>query len=285
MGSIRQAAVGADRPTERGQQDPGCRRPRRGDRESPRGCAARAAPCVRRQDARPRLRSLAGGRQRPGALNLTVDATATRASSSSMRRARSSAAFRQNEPAPDCHRAQARRHEAVPALRRRDHSSRGWRITCRGAITAGGFERNAGDTRVHEIGIDSARPARRPRVSWECSRESPLGFATVLVVGVLFVLTSPNRWGVGIAMHYLSRATWPDPEDPIQAIPAQPGSDRPLVAAAGPTGAAIPRSAPSDRARQDQFVEWAGTYAQGTESNGLIIRRSIGRVPARIHHM
>ena len=41
------------------------------------------------------------------------------------------------------------------------------------------------------------------------------GFATFLVVGILFVLTSPNRWGVGIALHYLSRVYWPDPADPV----------------------------------------------------------------------
>jgi hypothetical protein len=38
--------------------------------------------------------------------------------------------------------------------------------------------------------------------------------------GVRFVLTalrwtSPNRWGVGIALHYLSRVFWPDPADPV----------------------------------------------------------------------
>jgi len=29
------------------------------------------------------------------------------------------------------------------------------------------------------------------------------------------VWTSPNRWGAGIALHYLSRVFWPDPSDPI----------------------------------------------------------------------
>jgi len=35
------------------------------------------------------------------------------------------------------------------------------------------------------------------------------------VLGVLVVWTAPNRWGIGIALHYLSRVFWPDPSDPI----------------------------------------------------------------------
>ena len=42
-----------------------------------------------------------------------------------------------------------------------------------------------------------------------------LGLATFVVLGAMLVWTSPNRWGVGIALHYLSRAFWPDPSDPI----------------------------------------------------------------------
>ena len=37
----------------------------------------------------------------------------------------------------------------------------------------------------------------------------------VLAFGGLLVWTAPNRWGVGIALHYLSRVYWPDPADPI----------------------------------------------------------------------
>ena len=44
-----------------------------------------------------------------------------------------------------------------------------------------------------------------------------LGFAAFGVLIALLVWTSPNRWGVGIALHYLSRAFWPDPNDPIPA--------------------------------------------------------------------
>jgi uncharacterized protein (DUF983 family) len=44
-----------------------------------------------------------------------------------------------------------------------------------------------------------------------------LGIATFLALGALLVWTAPNRWGVGIALHYLSRVMWPDPEDPVPA--------------------------------------------------------------------
>ncbi len=42
-----------------------------------------------------------------------------------------------------------------------------------------------------------------------------VGLLVVAALGVLLVWTAPNRWGVGIALHYLSRVVWPDPEDPV----------------------------------------------------------------------
>jgi hypothetical protein len=42
-----------------------------------------------------------------------------------------------------------------------------------------------------------------------------LGIAMFILMGVLFIWTSPNRWWIGIALHYLSRVYWPDPADPI----------------------------------------------------------------------
>lgn len=51
----------------------------------------------------------------------------------------------------------------------------------------------------------------------------------VLTMGVglvaLLIWTSPNRWGAGIALHYLSRVYWPDPADPVPP-PSQPASAR-----------------------------------------------------------
>jgi hypothetical protein len=44
-----------------------------------------------------------------------------------------------------------------------------------------------------------------------------LGLIAFGVLGVLLVWTAPNRWGAGIALHYLSRVFWPDPGDPVPA--------------------------------------------------------------------
>jgi uncharacterized protein (DUF983 family) len=46
-----------------------------------------------------------------------------------------------------------------------------------------------------------------------------LGIGAFVLLGVALVWTAPNRWGVGIALHYLSREYWSDPDDPVP--PAQ----------------------------------------------------------------
>lgn len=89
------------------------------------------------------------------------------------------------------------------------------------------YERNPGDTWAFTIigdripigviigliyfGIGRARPAA--------------GVAAILALGVILVWTAPNRWGAGIALHYLSRVIWPDPEDPVPA--AHPSDGQP----------------------------------------------------------
>jgi hypothetical protein len=35
----------------------------------------------------------------------------------------------------------------------------------------------------------------------------------VLLSAILW--TAPNRWGLGIALHYLSRVYWASPDDPL----------------------------------------------------------------------
>jgi len=42
-----------------------------------------------------------------------------------------------------------------------------------------------------------------------------LGMTLVVAAVALLIWTAPNRWGAGIALHYLSRVYWPDPADPI----------------------------------------------------------------------
>lgn len=42
-----------------------------------------------------------------------------------------------------------------------------------------------------------------------------LGLAVFAALGLILIWTAPNRWGVGIALHYFSRTVWPDPSDPV----------------------------------------------------------------------
>jgi uncharacterized protein (DUF983 family) len=50
-----------------------------------------------------------------------------------------------------------------------------------------------------------------------------LGAAIMLLFMALLLWTAPNRWGAGIALHYLSRVYWPDDAEPVP--PAPPGPD------------------------------------------------------------
>jgi uncharacterized protein (DUF983 family) len=79
------------------------------------------------------------------------------------------------------------------------------------------FERNAGDTWLFTIVLDRAPVALFiVLIYFSVFRAHHVaGVVTFLVVGIAFVWTSPNRWGVGIALHYLTRVGWPDPADPI----------------------------------------------------------------------
>jgi uncharacterized protein (DUF983 family) len=43
-----------------------------------------------------------------------------------------------------------------------------------------------------------------------------LGGGALAVLAGLLVWTAPNRWGAGIALHYLSRVYFPDASDPAQ---------------------------------------------------------------------
>jgi uncharacterized protein (DUF983 family) len=81
------------------------------------------------------------------------------------------------------------------------------------------YERNPGDTWAFTI-IGDRLPiaAIIVLIYFGVARSHPaLGLATILALGALLVVTAPNRWGVGIALHYLSRVFWPDPADPVPA--------------------------------------------------------------------
>jgi uncharacterized protein (DUF983 family) len=79
------------------------------------------------------------------------------------------------------------------------------------------FERNPGDTWAFTIIGDRVPVAVTIALIYfgVIRSHRALGLATLAISGVLLVWTAPNRWGVGIALHYLSRAYWPDPDDPI----------------------------------------------------------------------
>jgi hypothetical protein len=49
-----------------------------------------------------------------------------------------------------------------------------------------------------------------------------IGLATFVAIGALLVWTSPNRWGAGIALHYVTRVLWPDPSDPVPPAVERP---------------------------------------------------------------
>ena len=88
------------------------------------------------------------------------------------------------------------------------------------------YERNPGDTWAFTV-IGDRLPiaAIIVLIYFGIGRSHPLiGFGTIIVLGALLVWTAPNRWGAGIALHYLTRVFWPDPADPVPAAPA--ASDR-----------------------------------------------------------
>src|SRR6516225_9478917 len=79
------------------------------------------------------------------------------------------------------------------------------------------YERNAGDTWFFTIVGDRLPVAIGVVLVYFgfARSHSAVGIVVFAVMIALLVWTSPNRWGVGIALHYLSRAYFPDPADPI----------------------------------------------------------------------
>jgi uncharacterized protein (DUF983 family) len=79
------------------------------------------------------------------------------------------------------------------------------------------YERNPGDTWAFTI-IGDRIPVAAViiLVYFGVVRSHPvLGAITLVVLGIALILTAPNRWGLGIALHYLSRVYWPDSADPV----------------------------------------------------------------------
>jgi uncharacterized protein (DUF983 family) len=83
------------------------------------------------------------------------------------------------------------------------------------------YERNPGDTWAFTIVGDRLPVAALiVLVYFGFGRSHVVGGVAAFVVAcAMLVWTSPNRWGVGIALHYLSRIYWPDPDDPVPEPP------------------------------------------------------------------
>ena len=98
----------------------------------------------------------------------------------------------------------------------------GWSHLERCSVCGLLFERNPGDTWAFTvIGDRLAIGAIIVLIYFGVARSHPvLGLTMTVVVTALLVGTSPNRWGAGIALHYLSRVYWSDPADPIPPPPA-----------------------------------------------------------------
>jgi uncharacterized protein (DUF983 family) len=79
------------------------------------------------------------------------------------------------------------------------------------------YERNPGDTWFFTIVGDRIPIAVMiVLIYFGLTRSHPvLGACAFVVLGLLLIWTAPNRWGVGIACHYLSRVYWADPDDPV----------------------------------------------------------------------
>jgi len=86
------------------------------------------------------------------------------------------------------------------------------------------YERNQGDTWAFTIIGDRLPVAAIViLVYFGFARSHPAGgIAAFVAIGALVIVTAPNRWGVGIALHYLSRIYFPDPQDPIPPPPSLP---------------------------------------------------------------
>jgi hypothetical protein len=79
------------------------------------------------------------------------------------------------------------------------------------------YERNSGDTWAFTIIGDRLPIAVLVAAIYfgVVRRHFALGVALILAACVVIVWTAPRRWGVGIALHYLSRVYFPDVTDPI----------------------------------------------------------------------
>ena len=93
----------------------------------------------------------------------------------------------------------------------------GWRHAERCTHCGLVYERNPGDTWAFTI-IGDRLPVGAIIILIYFgigANHRVLRIAVFIAIGALLIWTAPNRWGVGIALHYLSRVFWPEPSDPL----------------------------------------------------------------------
>ena len=102
----------------------------------------------------------------------------------------------------------------------------GWSHIERCSVCGLVFARNPGDTWAFAILGDRLPIAVLiVLIYFGVVRSHPVLGATIMAgLLALLVWTAPNRWGAGIALHYLSRVWWPDPADPIPPSAGEPPS-------------------------------------------------------------
>jgi uncharacterized protein (DUF983 family) len=93
----------------------------------------------------------------------------------------------------------------------------GWSFLERCEVCGLVFARNPGDTWAFTIfGDRLPLAAMIALIYFGVVRSRPaLGVGMLVALAAVAIWTTPNRWGAGIALHYLSRVYWPDPADPI----------------------------------------------------------------------
>ena len=93
----------------------------------------------------------------------------------------------------------------------------GWRHLDRCSNCGLVYERNRGDTWAFTIIGDRIPIALLIGLIYfgVVRRYYWLGIALIVGAIAWIIWTAPKRWGVGIALHYLSRVHFPDPEDPV----------------------------------------------------------------------
>jgi uncharacterized protein (DUF983 family) len=103
----------------------------------------------------------------------------------------------------------------------------GWSHLDRCSVCGLVFEPNPGDTWAFTI-IGDRLPVAAiiALIYFGVVRAHPVvGLSMLAVFAVLLVWTAPNRWGAGIALHYLSRMYWPDPADAIPPLDGHSARD------------------------------------------------------------